>query len=97
MAQKIGAHTSRERAYIASAATFFQDRPRLNHTNRIRAYSRKVAAIHRDYPADADAAAFYALSLIALANENVDQPAKGSALDIPVTRKAGEGRALGWL
>jgi hypothetical protein len=26
-----------------------------------------------------------------------DEPAKGSALDIPVIRKACEGRALGWL
>jgi tetratricopeptide (TPR) repeat protein len=72
-AQRIGARTARERAYIASAATFFQGGPRLTHADRIRAYSRSVAELHRDYPTDADAAAFYALSLIALANENVDR------------------------
>src|SRR5262249_51167162 len=75
LARKIGARTPRERAYIAAAEAFFRDRPGLSHVDRLRAYSRRMAALHRDYPTDADAAAFYALSYIALAGEDVDQVA----------------------
>jgi hypothetical protein len=73
MAQRTGTKTPRERAYIAAAAAFFQGPDDTSHASRIQAYSRRLASLHRDYPADADAAAFYALSLIALAGEDVEQ------------------------
>jgi hypothetical protein len=90
LAQTIGVHTSRERAYIAAAATFFQDRANLRHADRIRAYSRRMAAIHREYRDDTDAASFYALSLIALSNEGIDRlKNQRRAIDVlaPLLRK----------
>jgi tetratricopeptide (TPR) repeat protein len=70
-AQQIGAQTPRERAYIAAAAAFFQDRPTWSHADRIKAYSQALATVCRRFPKDVDAGAFYALSLVALANEDV--------------------------
>ncbi len=71
-AQQLGAKTARERGYIAAAAAFF-DAPRTStHAGRIRAYSRQLATLHRRFPQDGEAAAFYALSLVALAGEHVD-------------------------
>jgi tetratricopeptide (TPR) repeat protein len=83
LAQRTGAKTPRERAYIAAAAAFFQGPAGTSHVSRIQAYSRRLASLHRDYPADADAAAFYALSFIALAGEDVEQLANlRGAIDV---------------
>src|SRR5438093_3714568 len=71
-AQQLGAKTARERGYIAAAAAFF-DAPRTStHAGRIRAYSRQLATLHRRFPQDGEASAFYALSLVALAGEHLD-------------------------
>jgi tetratricopeptide (TPR) repeat protein len=71
-ARQLGAKTARERGYIAAAAAFF-DAPRAaTHAGRIRAYSRQLALLHRRFPQDGEASAFYALSLVALAGEHVD-------------------------
>lgn len=67
-----GAKTPRERAYIAAANAFFRDDPQLDYKARTVAYSDAMAKVHADYPEDGDAAAFYALSLIAI-------PAQGDA------------------
>ena len=67
-----GAKTPRERAYIAAANAFFADDPQLDYKARAAAYSDAMAKVYRDYPEDGDAAAFYALSLIAI-------PAEGDA------------------
>jgi tetratricopeptide (TPR) repeat protein len=71
-AQKIGAPTERERDYISAAAAFFADNPKLTHLERTQAYSAALAKLHAHSPDDVEAAAFYALSLVALAYE--DQP-----------------------
>jgi len=73
IAQRTGAKTQRERAYINAAAAFFEGPAQMSHVGRIEAYSRRLARLHADDPADVDTASFYALSLIALANENTDQ------------------------
>jgi hypothetical protein len=67
-AQKIGAATERERGYIAAAAAFYQDNPKLSHAERTGAYSAALAELHARSPQDAEASAFYALSLVALAD-----------------------------
>jgi tetratricopeptide (TPR) repeat protein len=67
-----GARTPRERAYIAAANAFFVDDPRLDYKARTVSYSDAMAKVHADYPEDADAAALYALSLVAI-------PAQGDA------------------
>jgi hypothetical protein len=72
LAQQLGAKTARERAYIAAAAAFFDASPSTTHAGRIRAYSHQLATLHRRFPDDGEATAFYALSLVALAGEHVD-------------------------
>jgi tetratricopeptide (TPR) repeat protein len=74
-AQKLGAPTPRERGYIAAAAAFYQDDPKLSHVQRTTAYSEALAQLHATSPGDAEASAFYALSLVALADEDLDDTA----------------------
>jgi hypothetical protein len=71
-AQKPGAQTPREREYIAAAAAFYQDDPKLSHTDRTQAYSTAMQKLYADNPKDVEAGAFYALSLVALAQDGVD-------------------------
>jgi hypothetical protein len=71
-AQKLPAPTPRERGYIAAAAAFYQDDAKLSHVQRTTAYSDALAQLHSQVPGDVEASAFYALSLVALADENVD-------------------------
>jgi tetratricopeptide (TPR) repeat protein len=66
-AGKIGGTTQREGEYISAAAAFYQDDSKLDHTARVQAYSTDMEKLYRDNPKDTDAAAFYALSLVALA------------------------------
>jgi tetratricopeptide (TPR) repeat protein len=74
-AQKLGAPTPRERGYIAAAAAFYQDDAKLSHVQRTTAYSEALAQLHSGAPGDVEASAFYALSLVALADEDVDDTA----------------------
>jgi hypothetical protein len=67
--------TNREREYIAAAAAFYQDDSKLTHTARVQAYSAAMAKLHEDNPNDGEGAAFYALSLVALAEFDVDAQA----------------------
>jgi tetratricopeptide (TPR) repeat protein len=71
-AQNSGAQTPREREYVAAAAAFFQDDPKLTHIDRTQAYSKAMQKLYSDNPQDVDAGAFYALSLVALAQDGVD-------------------------
>jgi tetratricopeptide (TPR) repeat protein len=69
-AQKLGAATERERGYISAAAAFYADNPKLTHLERTQAYSASLAKLHAQFPGDVEAAAFYALSLVALAEQD---------------------------
>jgi tetratricopeptide (TPR) repeat protein len=71
-AQKMGAPTGRERGYIAAAAAFYRDDAKLSHVQRTTAYSEALAQLRLQEPRDVEASAFYALSLVALADEDVD-------------------------
>jgi hypothetical protein len=61
--------TDRERGYIASAAAFYRDDPKLTHEQRIRAFSAALDQIRKQDPEDINAAAFYALTLYALSDD----------------------------
>jgi hypothetical protein len=91
-AQAAGAPTERERGYIAAAAAFYLADEKLTETQRVQAYSAALADLHNKFPADANAAAFYALSLVALAaQQEVDPQAnRKAAIAIlePLCRKA---------
>jgi len=57
------APTARERAYLAALETLYGDGPK---ARRDTLYSEATAQLVRDYPADDEARAFYALSLLGL-------------------------------
>jgi tetratricopeptide (TPR) repeat protein len=60
-----GRTTPREKAYIAAIATFYSNSKKLNHQARAEAYSEAMKKVSESYPDDDEAAAFYALSLLA--------------------------------
>jgi tetratricopeptide (TPR) repeat protein len=63
-AQKLNAKTDRERMYIAALSSYY-DPAKPNHQARVDAYTAGMLALHKAYPADVEASAFYALSLLA--------------------------------
>jgi tetratricopeptide (TPR) repeat protein len=93
-AQAAGASTERERGYIAAAAAFYLAEPKLSETQRAQAFSAALAGLHKKQPDDVNAAAFYALSLVALAEQQeVDVQANRKAAILildPLCRKAPE-------
>jgi len=60
-----GRVTPRETAYIAAVAAFYSDSRKKNHDARAKAYSDAMKQVYEKYPDDHEAAAFYALSLLA--------------------------------
>ena len=64
-ARKLSAKaTPRENAYIAAIAAFYSG-SKLDHAARAKAYSDAMKKVYESYPDDHEAAAFYALSLLA--------------------------------
>jgi len=57
--------TIREYAYIQALAVFYGGSERLDHAKRATAYSHAMKKVYESYPDDHEAAAFYALSLLA--------------------------------
>ncbi|MGP0019953.1 MAG: hypothetical protein ACLPHP_15385 [Candidatus Sulfotelmatobacter sp.] len=57
--------TPRENAYIYSIAAFYGNSDKADHNTRAKAYSDAMYAVYASYPDDHEAAAFYALSLLA--------------------------------
>ncbi len=79
-AQALGASTERERGYIAAAAAFYLADAKVSETQRVQAFSAALAGSHKQSPDDVNAAAFYALSLLALADQQeVDAQANRKA------------------
>jgi len=64
-ADKAKAPTARERDYIAALKAFYSNSKKLDHEARARAYSAAMEKVYQKYPDDHEAAAFYALSLLA--------------------------------
>jgi tetratricopeptide (TPR) repeat protein len=60
-----GPTTPREKAYIAALAAFYTNSKKLDHQARAEAYSDAMKNLYESYPDDHEAAAFYALSLLA--------------------------------
>lgn len=63
-AQAHPAKTARERDYIAALSNFFRPGPE-DFSARVTAYETAMGNLYARYPEDVDAAAFYALSLLA--------------------------------
>ncbi|MET0231667.1 MAG: hypothetical protein ABW186_12105 [Rhodanobacteraceae bacterium] len=66
LAQKLGAKSDRERAFIDAASAFFSD-PNTPHAQRAKAYEIAMAGVAKEYPADTEAQVFYALALVSTA------------------------------
>ncbi len=60
-----GPATPRERAYIAAISAFYSNSKKLDHAARAKAYSDSMKKVYETYPADHEAAVFFALSLLA--------------------------------
>jgi hypothetical protein len=68
-AQKLSAGTERERQYIAAAARFYLADTEIEERDRVQVFSSALAQLSKQWPEDVNAAAFYALSLVALAEQ----------------------------
>jgi len=66
-AKALDAKTDRERGYIAALSAFYNANPHLDYLSRNRAYSQAMETVYHNNPDDAEAAIFYALSLLATA------------------------------
>jgi len=71
-AQKIHSVSAREKSFIAAAAAFFQKKSKMTHAQRIGAYSSSLEGFYKVNPGDSEIGSFYALSLVSLAEEDVD-------------------------
>jgi hypothetical protein len=71
-AQKLHPASARENDFINAAAAFFQKKSKMSHADRTQAYSSALEKLHEQSPGDVEFSAFYALSLISLAEEDVD-------------------------
>ncbi|HVZ15757.1 MAG TPA: hypothetical protein VG897_01470 [Terriglobales bacterium] len=56
--------TERERQFIAALGAFYGDYAKIDHTDRVLAYEKKMEVLHEAYPADEEATVFYALALL---------------------------------
>src|ERR1700687_5608726 len=74
-AQKLHPANPREQGFINAAAAFFQKKSKMTHAERTQAYSTALEQIHAQLPNDVDISAFFALSLVSLADEEVDTTA----------------------
>ena len=70
-AQKLRSGDPRAQGFIAAAAAFFK-KPKMSHKDRTKAYSSSLAGFYMQNPEDSEIGSFYALSLISLAEEDVD-------------------------
>ena len=70
-ARKARSGDPRAQGFIAAAAAFFQ-KSKMSHAERTKAYSSSLASFYMQNVEDSEIGSFYALSLIALAEEDVD-------------------------
>jgi hypothetical protein len=71
-AQKISGTSPREKGFIAAAAAFFQKKSKMSHADRTKAYSAALEKFYAENAGDSEIGSFYALSLVSLAEEDVD-------------------------
>ena len=89
-AQKLHSANAREQVFLDAAAAFYQKKSKMSHAEHIKAYSAVLEQAHSKSPDDVEFGSFYALSLIALAEEDVDAMAnrkKAIAILDPLLKK----------
>ena len=70
-AKELGAKTDLEKDLISALEVFYGDADRIDHHTRVVAYEREMAHVHRAHPNDREATAFYALAMIATAQDTL--------------------------
>ena len=70
-ARKARSGDPRAQGFIAAAAAFFQ-KSKMSHVDRVKAYSSALGRFYMENQEDSEIGSFYALSLISLAEEDVD-------------------------
>ncbi len=65
-ARKLHPANAREQGFLEAAAIFYQKKPKLTHTERVKAYSDSLESFYAQSPGDVEIGAFYALSLVSL-------------------------------
>ena len=60
----LGAATARERGFLAAGAALYRGSDSIPNLRRLQAYSDTLARVYHDFPADPEAAIYYALSLV---------------------------------
>ena len=78
-ARRAGNQSPLENGYITASSAFYDAPPTASHRDRLRAWSRAFARLHRAFPEDDNATAFYALSLLALGADGVNDRANRRA------------------
>ena len=73
--QKLRSANPREQGFINAAAAFYQKKSKMTHAERTQAYSSALEKLHAQSPGDVEISAFYALSLVSLADKDVDTDA----------------------
>jgi len=68
IAKSIEQKSERESAYVDAMAMFYNDRDKLDNSTRTINFKNGMERLYKKYPADKEAAIFYALSLDAAAN-----------------------------
>jgi hypothetical protein len=66
-ARELNPPTERERAYIASLGAFYKDWETVDHQRRIASWEAALEKVHKAFPEDIDAGAFYSLAHLATA------------------------------
>jgi hypothetical protein len=74
-AQKLHPATPREQGFIDVAAAFFLNKSKMTHEERTQAYCTALEHFYSGNPGDPEIGSFYALSLVALADEDVEATA----------------------
>ena len=72
LAQKLQPATAKEQGFLTAAAAYYQKKSKMSYTERTKAYSSALEKLHGQMPNDVEVTAFYALSLAALAGQDVD-------------------------
>jgi tetratricopeptide (TPR) repeat protein len=70
-AKELEAKTDLEKDLISALDVFYRDANRIDHRTRVVAYEREMAHVHQAHPNDREVTAFYALAMIATAQNTL--------------------------
>jgi len=72
LAQKLHPATPKEQGFVTAAAAYYQKNSKISYSDRNKAYSAALEKLHEQMPDDVEVGSFYALSLVTLAEDDVD-------------------------